>query len=91
MAVTATARSKGSKGPIAPRPAPKGAAAPHIVSVYRALDGAIHHARCTQRMTYQGSSAGGLELQFHCATCHERVMLPQQIAAHLPVATGGAT
>lgn len=79
MAVATTARSK----------SPKRTGAPGIVSVYRALDGAIHHTRCRQRMTYQGASAGGLELQFHCAACHERVMLPELVAASLPVVTSG--
>lgn len=79
MAVAATARPKSPKGP----------AAPGIISVYRALDGAIHHTRCRRRMTYTGAIAGGLELQFHCAACHERVMLPELVAANLPVVTSG--
>ena len=69
---------------------PKGTEAPGIVSVYRALDGAIHHARCQRRMTYRGAVAGGLELEFHCGACHERVMLPRMLATHVPVATSGA-
>jgi len=80
MAVATTAKTT----------SPKGTKAPGVVSVYRTLDGAIHHARCRQRMTYQGASAGGLELEFHCAACHERVMLPELVAANLPVATGSA-
>lgn len=80
MAVATTARSK----------SPKRAAPPGVASVYRAMDGAIHHARCRRRMSYQGTSASGLELEFHCAACHERVMLPEIVAASLPVGTGGA-
>jgi hypothetical protein len=68
---------------------PKQTGKPNIASVYRVMDGSIHHARCHQRMTYQGTHAGGVELQFHCASCHERVILPYTVAARLPVATGG--
>ena len=64
---------------------------PAVVSVYRALDGGIHHTRCNRRMTYRGMSASGLELEFHCATCHERLMLPQIVAARLPITMTGAT
>ena len=70
--------------------AAKSAKVPGIISVYRAMDGAIHHTRCRRRMTYQGTSASGLELEFHCATCHERVMLPEIVAAALPIASGAA-
>jgi hypothetical protein len=81
MAVVATiAKPKSGKGP----------AAPGIASVYRTLDGAIHHTRCRGRMTYHGVSAGGLELTFHCAICHERLTLPEIVAANLPVVTTGA-
>lgn len=69
---------------------PKQTGTPGIVSVYRTLDGAIHHTRCHARMTYHGVSAGGLELTFHCAICHERLMLPEIVAANLPVVTSGA-
>jgi hypothetical protein len=80
MAVAATARTK----------SPKGSEAPGVVSVYRTLDGGIHHARCHRRLSYRGTSGSGLELEFHCATCHERVVLPEIVAARLPVATSGA-
>ena len=76
MAVTVTARQKSPK-------------VPDTISVYRAIDGAIHHTRCQSRLSYQGTSASGLELEFHCANCHERVMLPEIVAAALP-ANGGA-
>ena len=62
---------------------------PAIISVYRAQDGAIHHTRCRRRMTYLGTSASGLELEFYCTACHERVMLPEVVAAALP-AVGAA-
>ena len=76
MGATATAK---------PRP-PK---APEVITVYRAMDGAIYHTHCRRRMSYQGTSASGLELEFHCANCHERVMLPETVAAALPP-SGGA-
>jgi hypothetical protein len=69
---------------------PKPAGAPPVVSVYRTLDGGIHHARCGARMTYRGVSASGSELEFHCAICHERLVLPQIVVARLPLTTSGA-
>ena len=69
-------------------PKPKGA--PPVVSVYRALDGGIHHARCCQRLSYRGMSASGSEIEFHCAACHERIVLPQIVVARLPLTTCGA-
>ena len=78
VAMTATVKS------------PKTSDLPSITSVYRALDGGIHHARCSRRITYRGISAGGLELEFHCASCHERVILPQLIASRLPLTTSAA-
>ncbi len=80
MAIVTTVRAISSKR----------AGAPTGGAAYRALDGAIHHARCGQRMGYQGVIAGGLELQFYCSACHERVVLPEVIVANLPVATGEA-
>ena len=80
MAVTTSAPAK-----------PRGRTAkPAARTVYRTLDGAIHHARCEQRMTYHGVKAGGLELEFYCARCHERVALPEIVAANLPVVRNGA-
>jgi hypothetical protein len=71
------ARGKSAKGPTA-------------VTVYRAMDGTIFHTRCHQALSYQGPNAGALELHFHCAKCHERVMLPELVVAGLPVITSGA-
>ena len=65
------------------------AAAAVVVTVYRALDGGIHHARCMKRMTYRASAAVG-ELEFHCATCDERVMLSFTVAARLPITMSDA-
>ena len=76
MGVATTAEEKSPKKPAS-------------LSVYRGVDGAIHHTRCRRRMTYLGTSASGLELEFYCTTCHERVMLPEVVAAALP-ATGVA-
>jgi hypothetical protein len=58
---------------------------PSVVTVFRALDGSIHHTRCKQRMAFRGTSAAGMEIEFHCATCHERVVLPYFVAARLPL------
>lgn len=65
------------------RPKSPQRSAPRINSVYRGLDGAVHHTRCQRPMTYLGYNAGGLELQFHCAACHERVVLPEIVVADL--------
>ena len=76
--MVATGKSKSSAG------------APPVVSVYRALDGGIHHTRCSRRMAFRGVSASGSELEFHCGMCHERVVLPQIVIARLPLVTSGA-
>ena len=55
-----------------------------IVTVYRALDGGIHHARCGQRIMLQGRRAD--ELDFYCLTCAESVPLPLCVIARIPVA-----
>lgn len=55
-----------------------------IVTVYRALDGGIHHARCGQRITLQGRRAD--ELDFYCLTCAESVPLPLCVISRIPVA-----
>jgi len=80
MAVVTTATAKSTKS----------SDQPSVVSVYRALDGGIHHARCSRRMAYRGASASGVELEFHCASCHERVILPQIVIARLPLTTSAA-
>lgn len=80
MAVVTTAREKTSKT----------SDHPSVVSVYRVLDGGIHHARCGRRMAYRGASASGVELEFHCASCHERVILPQIVVSRLPLTTSAA-
>jgi hypothetical protein len=59
-------------------------------TAYRSLDDSIHHARCHHRLAYQGMIAGGLEIQFHCAACHERVTMPQFLVNRLPLVTTGA-
>jgi hypothetical protein len=80
MAVATTAAAKPAKT----------SDSPSVVSVYRALDGGIHHARCRRRMGHRGMSASGLEHEFHCASCHERVILPQVVIARLPLTTSAA-
>jgi hypothetical protein len=55
-----------------------------IVTVYRALDGGIHHARCGQRIALQGRRAD--ELDFYCLTCAESVPLPLCVISRIPVA-----
>src|SRR2546426_2532393 len=45
-----------------------------IATVYRLLDGRLHHARCGRRLMVQGFSAE--ELHCYCLTCAESVWLP---------------
>jgi len=45
-----------------------------IATVYRLLDGSLHHARCGRRLMVQGRSTE--ELQCYCLTCAESVWLP---------------
>jgi hypothetical protein len=56
-----------------------------IETVYRALDGGIHHARCSQRMVIEARS--GEELRFYCITCSESVRLLPSLLSRIPVAT----
>ena len=60
-----------------------------IVTVYRALDGGIHHARCGQRIRLQGQRAD--ELDFYCLTCAESVALPLCVLSRIPVADDAAS
>jgi len=55
-----------------------------IVTVYRALDGGIHHTRCGQRIMLPGRRADALD--FYCLTCAESVTLPLCVIARIPVA-----
>jgi hypothetical protein len=59
-------------------------ASAEIVTVYRALDGGLHHARCGQRMRLRGRRAD--ELDFYCLTCAESVALPLSVLARIRVA-----
>ena len=54
-----------------------------IVTVYRALDGVIHHTRCGRRIVLQGRRAD--ELDFFCLTCAESVPLPLCVLSRIPM------
>jgi len=56
-----------------------------IESVYWALDGGIHHAKCSQRMVLTRRDPE--ELHFSCPTCTESVRLPNAAVTQLPLAT----
>jgi hypothetical protein len=60
------------------------AVAAELVSVYRALDGGVHHA-CGQRMVPRAGPAE--ELHFSCPRCTESVTLPPGALTRIPVAT----
>jgi len=62
-----------------------------IVTVYRALDGAIHHARCGQPVMLERHRAGGLELDFYCLACAETVTLPFCVLSRIRVTHGATT
>ncbi len=62
-----------------------------IVTVYRALDGAIHHARCGRPVMLERHRAGGLELDFYCLACAETVTLPFCVLSRIRVTHGAAT
>jgi hypothetical protein len=53
--------------------------------VYWALDGDIHHAKCSQRMVL--TSRDSQELHFSCPTCTESVRLPISTVARIPATT----
>lgn len=61
-----------------------------IVTVYRALDGGIHHARCGRRMMLRGQRAR-LELDFYCLTCAESLTLPFCVLDRVPVSDCATT
>ena len=54
-------------------------------TVYSALDGGIHHAKCSQRMVL--TQRDPQELHFSCLACTESVRLPHSLLARIPVAT----
>lgn len=54
-------------------------------TVYWALDGGIHHARCGQRMVLQARHPEALD--FACLTCSESVSLALSVLSRIPVAT----
>ena len=56
-----------------------------IVTVYRAMDGGLHHARCSRRLSFHGQRAG-LELDFYCLACAESVTIPFCVLERIPVA-----
>jgi len=61
--------------------------ATEVVTVYMALDGALHHSRCSQRLLLHGQRAG-LELDFYCLACAESVTIPFCVLERIPVAYG---
>jgi hypothetical protein len=56
-----------------------------IETVYWALDGGIHHAKCAQRMVL--TQRDSRELSFSCLTCTESVRLALSVLTQIPVAT----
>lgn len=58
--------------------------APPIVTVFRRPEGGLHHARCRQPLSFQGTR-GGLELDFYCLRCVEHVTLPESVIHRVPL------
>jgi hypothetical protein len=54
-------------------------------SVYWALDGGIHHAKCAQRMVL--TARDSQELSLSCLSCAESVRLPVSALSRVSVAT----
>jgi len=54
-------------------------------TVYWALDGGIHHAKCSQRMVLIARDSQ--ELSFSCLACTESVRLPLAAVTRVAVAT----
>ena len=52
-----------------------------------ALDGGLHHARCSQRLSLHGQRAR-LELDFYCLACAESVTIPFCVLERIPIADG---
>lgn len=53
------------------------------VTVQRAHDGGLRHARCGCGLEYRGSLSGGREFAFYCQTCYEHVTLPRFVVVGL--------
>ena len=60
---------------------------PPVKSVFRGADGKLHHARCGRPIELVGIR-GGVELDFHCVGCWERVILTESTLAHVPIGQG---
>ena len=56
-----------------------------VVTVYMALDGGLHHSRCSRRLSLHGQRAR-LELDFYCLACAETVTIPFCVLERIPVA-----
>lgn len=61
---------------------------PPVSTVYRALDGGLHHARCGSRLDFMGGRAGQ-ELDFYCLTCCEHITLTPYVIRRLPDPAAG--
>lgn len=63
---------------------------PRIASVFRGVDGKLHHARCGREVELVGVR-GGIELDFHCLGCFEHVTLTQGSLSHVPIGQGSVS
>lgn len=79
----ATRQAGSDSGRVPPR-ARAAEESPPVVTLLRAPDGAIFHARCRQPLEYQGRRAR-LELDFYCLRCVEHVSIPESVVPRIPL------
>jgi hypothetical protein len=61
-----------------------------VVTVFRSVDGSLHHARCAQRIDFVGMR-GGLEVDFYCIACREHVTLTESALERLALGQGAVS
>ena len=83
-------RLPAARDEVHPRAALRADSIPPVVTVFRAVDGTIHHARCTQRIDFVGMR-GGVELDFYCLTCREHVTLTDGVLERLALGHGAVS
>lgn len=61
--------------------------APAVSTVYLSDEG-LRHARCGEVLAFIRRRQG-LELDFHCRTCHEHIALTEYALTRIPYRSGG--
>lgn len=68
----------------APKPAPFAFRLPKIVTVFRDIEGDIHHRHCGRVIEFVGVR-GGIEFDFYCRACHEHITLSDSSIERMPL------